>query len=132
MFLPWVRKKLLADPHYLGRWGQRKAELFLKRQCQLRTITRNFSSTGGELDLIMADNSGTIIFVEVKTRRNEDFMPAAAAVNAEKRKNITYTAKYFLKKFDLLKKSIRFDIITVILGDKGKPTIQHYPNAFVA
>ena len=132
MFLPWVKKKLLADPHYLGRWGQKKAELFLKRQCQLRTITRNFSSTSGELDLIMADSSGTIVFVEVKTRRNEDFIPALAAVNTKKQKKIIYTARHFLKKFDLLKKSIRFDIITVILGDKEKPTIQHYPNAFVA
>ncbi|MHC5121310.1 MAG: hypothetical protein ACYSO7_07365 [Planctomycetota bacterium] len=46
MFLPWVRKKLLADPHRLGRWGQNKAETFLKRQ-RLRTLARNFSFSGG-------------------------------------------------------------------------------------
>ncbi|MFZ9011150.1 MAG: YraN family protein, partial [Anaerohalosphaeraceae bacterium] len=79
MFLPWVRKKLLADPHRLGRWGQNKAETFLKRQ-RLRTLARNFSFSGGELDLVMGDSNGTIVFVEVKTRRDETFMPAVTTV----------------------------------------------------
>ena len=70
MLLPWVRKKLLANPHRLGRWGQNKAETFLKRQ-RLRTLARNFSFSGGELDLVMGDKNGTIVFVEVKTRRDE-------------------------------------------------------------
>ena len=81
--MPWVRKKLLADPKRLGRWGQNKAEVFLKRR-RLRTLARNFAGTNGELDLVMGDRDGTIVFVEVKTRRDEKFMPALAAVNAMK------------------------------------------------
>ena len=129
--MPWVRKRLLADPHRLGRWGQNKAEVFLKRQ-GLRTLASNFAGANGELDLIMGDRDGTIVFVEVKTRRNETFMPAVAAVNAKKRQHITRTAKCFLKQFKISDRPLRFDIITVILGKKGKPKIQHYPNAFVA
>lgn len=131
MLLWRLRKKLLADPHRLGRWGQDRAETFLKRQ-QLQTLARNFAFSGGELDLIMGDRDGTIIFVEVKTRRNEDYMPALAAVNAEKRRHISRTARCFLKQYKLAGKPFRFDIVTVILGDSGKPVIQHYPNAFVA
>ena len=129
--MPWLRKRLLANPHRLGRWGQNKAEVFLKRQ-GLRTLARNFAGANGELDLVMGDRDGTIVFVEVKTRRDETFMPAVAAVNAKKRRHITRTAKCFLKQFKISDRPLRFDIITVVLGKKGKPQIQHYPNAFVA
>ena len=132
MLLPWVRKKLLADPHRLGRWGQNKAETFLKRSRRLRTLARNFSFSGGELDLVMGDRDGTIVFVEVKTRRDETFMPAVAAVNAKKRRHIIRTAKCFLKQLKITDRPFRFDIVTVILGEKDKPDIQHYPSAFVA
>jgi putative endonuclease len=131
MLLPWVRKKLLSDPHRLGRWGQNRAERYLRR-CGLMTIARNYACSGGELDLIMAEKDGTMVFTEVKTRRNEDFYPAIAAVNQEKRRKITRTAKRFLKQFKVSDRPLRFDIITIVLGDKGKPQIQHYPNAFVA
>ena len=129
--MPWLRKRLLANPHRLGRWGQNKAEVFLKRQ-GLRTLARNFAGANGELDLVMGDRDGTIVFVEVKTRRDETFMPAVAAVNAKKRRHITRTAKCFLKQFKIPDRPLRFDIITVVLGKKGKRQIQHYPNAFVA
>ncbi len=128
--MPWMRKKLLADPHRLGHWGQKKAEVFLKRQ-RLRTLTRNFAFSGGELDLVMGDRDGTIVFVEVKTRRDEKFMPAVAAVDAKKRRHIKRTAKCFLRQFKISDRPLRFDIVTVILGNEGKPQIQHYPNAFV-
>ena len=131
LVLPWLRKRLLADPHRLGRWGQNKAEQFLKGQ-DLRTLARNFEGPSGEVDLIMGDRNGTIVFVEVKTRRNEAVMPALAAVNAEKRRHLKRTAKCFLRQFKLSGRPLRFDIVTVILGEKGKPQIRHYSNAFTA
>ena len=130
MLLPWARKKLLSDPHRLGRWGQNRAEKYLRRH-GLRTITRNYAFSGGELDLVMAEKDGTIVFTEVKTRRNEDIYPAIAAVNQEKRSKIRRTAKCFLRQFKISGRPLRFDIITVVLGEKGDPEIQHYPNAFV-
>ncbi|MEN8126793.1 MAG: YraN family protein [Planctomycetota bacterium] len=130
MLLPWVQKKLLTDPHRLGRWGQNRAEQYLRRK-GLRTIARNYAFSGGEVDLVMAGKDGTMVFTEVKTRRNEDFYPAIAAVNQKKRRKITRTAKRFLKQFQVSDRPLRFDIITVVLGEKGKPDIQHYPNAFV-
>jgi putative endonuclease len=130
MVLPWIRRKLLSDPHRLGRWGQNRAEKYLRRH-GLRTIARNYAFSGGELDLVMAEKDGTIVFTEVKTRRNEDFFPAIAAVNQKKRQKITRTAKCFLRQFKIPERPLRFDIITVVLGEKGNPEIQHYPNAFV-
>jgi len=130
MLLPWARKKLLSDPHRLGRWGQNRAERYLR--CRgLRTLARNYAFSGGELDLVMAEKDGTIVFTEVKTRRNEDLFPAVAAVNQKKRQKITRTAKCFLRQFNITERPLRFDIITVVLGEKGNPEIQHYPNAFI-
>ncbi|MHC5121311.1 MAG: YraN family protein [Planctomycetota bacterium] len=80
----------------------------------------------------MGDTNGTIVFVEVKTRRDERFMPALAAVTAKKRRHIVRTAKCFLKQLKISDRPFRFDIVTVILGNGAKPKIHHYPNAFVA
>ena len=130
MLLPWVRRKLLSDPHRLGRWGQNRAESYLRRR-GLRTIARNYAFVGGELDLVMAEKDGTLVFTEVKTRQSEDYYPAVAAVNHDKRRKITRTAKRFVKQFNVSQRPLRFDIVTVILGEQGAPEIQHYPNAFV-
>lgn len=130
MLLPWVRKRLLCDPKRLGRWGQNRSEKYLKRT-GWATIARNYAFGGGELDLVMADQDGTIVFVEVKTRRNEDFAAAKSAVNSKKQQKMTRTAKRFLKDFKISDRPLRFDVLTVILGDQGAPVIEHYPNAFI-
>jgi putative endonuclease len=129
MLLPWVRAKLLRDPKRLGRWGQRQAERYLKRR-GLTSIARNYSYAGGELDLVMAETDGTLVFVEVKSRQSETFMPAIAAVNVKKRQHIVRTAKRFLREFNVSDRPLRFDVITVILEPVGPVAISHYPNAF--
>ena len=129
MLLPGDRKRLLADPKKLGRWGQRQAERFLHR-AGCRTLTRNYGFRGGEIDLIMADGSGAVAFVEVKTRRSEDFAPAKSAVNTKKQQKLIRTAKRFLGTYKLSDRPLRFDVITVVLNENGPPQIKHYPSAF--
>lgn len=129
MLWQWGRKKLLADPKKLGRWGQKQAERHLRRR-GCRTIARNYAFRGGEIDLIVADEDGTVAFVEVKARRNEDFAPAKAAVNYKKQQKLSRTAKQFLKRYKLSGRPLRFDVITVILAEQGPPFIRHYPGAF--
>ena len=114
----------------LGRWGQKQAERFYKRS-KLRMIARNYSCQDGEIDIILTrPKDGVIVFAEVKTRRNEDFATAQSAVDTQKRSKIKQTAKCFLRDYNLMDRPLRFDIITVILGEKGKPTINHFPDAF--
>ena len=125
----WGRHRLLEDPKRLGRWGQQQAERFLvKRGC--RAIARNYAFPGGEIDLIMADGDGAVAFVEVKTRRDEEFAPAVCAVNAAKQQKLIRTAKRFLSQYKISDRPLRFDIITVVLGRKDKPKITHYQSAF--
>ena len=130
LLLPWVRKRLLENPKRLGRWGQNRSQKYLARR-GCKVIARNYAFTGGELDLVMADANGTIVFVEVKTRRNEAFAPAKAAVDYKKKQKMIRTAKRFLREFKISDRPLRFDVMTVILGPQGAPVIQHYPNAFV-
>lgn len=129
LFWPFGRRRLLADPKRLGRWGENQALRFLRGQ-GFRRIARNFRCDGGELDLILADPEGAVAFVEVKTRRNEDFAPAQVAVTPEKRRRMTRAAKVFARKYKLQDRPMRFDVVAVILGDGTKPEIRHYPNAF--
>jgi putative endonuclease len=124
------RKALLSDPKRLGRWGERRSERFLKG-AGLRTIARNYRCKVGEVDIVMADDTGTVVFVEVKTRADEEFTNAQDAVGHNKRKKLGSLAKYFLKSYNIKDKHIRFDVVAVVLGEKGRPEIRHYKNAFI-
>ena len=130
MLLPWIRRWLLADIYRLGRWGQKQAERHLRRS-GCRTIARNWAASCGELDLVVCGPDGTVVFVEVKTRRSEAFVPAVAAVNFKKQRKIGRTAKRFLTQYKLSGRPLRFDVITVILPVAGPMRLTHYAGAFV-
>ena len=127
--LPIPRRRLLADPKRLGRWGENRCRRYLKSK-GYRAIARNFSCPLGEIDLIAADNEGRIVFVEVKTRRNEDHAEALLAVNRSKQIRMARAANHFIKTYNIKNKPLRFDVVTVILNTKGPVTIRHYENAF--
>ena len=58
------------EPSTLGREGERLARQYLERKGYIY-LTSNFKRAHGEIDLIMKDGS-TLVFIEVKTRRNRD------------------------------------------------------------
>jgi len=124
------RRRLLADRAKLGRWGEKRCERLLRTK-GFRTLTRNFSCRTGELDLVMVDLDGTIVFVEVKTRADEAFAPAEATVSGAKQARMTRAARYFLATHDMQDRPCRFDVVTIVLGSRGRPEIRHYERAFV-
>ena len=128
LWLPGRRRKLLSDSRLLGRWGERYSERFLRRK-GLKRIARNFTCKLGEIDLIMADADGAIVFVEVKTRRDEGYARAQDAITSRKQTKLMRTAKYFLKTYKVKDKPLRFDVVAVVLGEKGPAEIRHYENA---
>jgi putative endonuclease len=119
-----------ADKELRGRWGEKRCEKFLKRK-GLKTLTRNFSCKTGEIDLIMVDRDGTLVFVEVKTRANEDFSSSESAVTKAKKTRMLRAARYFLAVNDIEDRPYRFDVVTIVLDEKGPGQIRHYENAFV-
>ncbi|OHB43204.1 MAG: hypothetical protein A2Y13_09725 [Planctomycetes bacterium GWC2_45_44] len=113
----------------LGRKGQELCEKFLKKQ-GFKLLERNFLCKTGEIDLIMAAPDGAVIFIEVKTRTTENFAEAEGAITAAKKSRMTRAAKFFVRKHRLEDFPLRSDVMIVIIGEKGKPEIRHYPSAF--
>ena len=112
-----------------GRAGEKLARRFLKKQ-GYRHLSSNYTTDRGEIDLIMQEGE-TIVFVEVKTRKTEEFTEAEAVVNYGKRKRMSAAARHFIHKNDFYDKPCRFDVVAVITNDKDKPVIRHQKNAFI-
>ena len=119
-----------TDPRRdLGQAGERLAEQFL-HQHGLKTVVRRFSTPVGELDLVMRDGD-TVVFVEVKTRRDRDLADPQDAVNLPKQRRMTRAARWFIQHQRWDDKPCRFDIVAVLLPPDGQPEIEHFPNAFL-
>src|SRR5258708_21535758 len=87
------------DPRHLtGRRGEEEAYFYLRKQGYVM-VARNYRSprSRSELDLVGWDGK-TLCFVEVKARNKRDFMPAEAAVDPEKQRDLAHVAREFLRK----------------------------------
>ena len=124
------RSRLLADRESLGRWGEKRAEKFLRAK-GFKTLTRNFSCKTGEIDLVMVDTDSTLVFVEVRTRADELFGPPEQSVTYPKKLRLIRAARYFLASHDIADRPFRFDVVAIVLPPKGPARIEHYQNAFV-
>jgi putative endonuclease len=127
------KRRLSSDPKLLGRWGEKRCEKFLKKK-GLKKLAHNFSCKAGEIDLIMVAPDRTIVFVEVRTRASrgqESFVPPESTITSAKKAKLRMTARYFLATHKVENRPFRFDIVTIVLGQKGREQINHYENAFV-
>ena len=124
------RNKLLNDSKLLGRWGEKRCEKFLKNK-GMKTLARNYSCRMGEIDLVMVDRDGTIVFVEVKARADEKFAAVESAVDYPKQKKLALTGRFFLSTNNISNRVCRFDVVTLLLAQKGPAQLHHYQRAFV-
>jgi putative endonuclease len=131
-FTNWLLNsgKLPAERKLLGRGGERRCERFLRKK-GLKKLARNFSCKTGELDLVMVDTDGTIVFVEVKTRADESFTQTEEVITAAKKLRLIRAARYFLKINDIEDRPCRFDVVTLLSGPAGPEQLRHYENVFV-
>ena len=81
---------------------------------------------GGEVDLIMRDRDGTLVFVEVRARRDARHGGAAGSVGAIKQRRLVYAAHHFLLEWPS-PPPCRFDVVAID-GD----TVDWLPGAFWA
>ncbi len=124
-----IRRRLLADRRLLGQWGERFCEARLLRK-GWRTFAKAYKTADGEIDLVMVEPDGGIVFIEVKTRAGEDFAPAETAIDYKKKLRMTCTAKQMIKKYNLFDRPLRFDVAVIIIRTTGKPEFRYYQNAF--
>lgn len=111
-----------------GTATETRAEQFLQQQ-GLVTLTKNYRSKLGEIDLIMMQND-EIIFVEVRLRSHRQFASAAESVSSGKQRKIIQTAHCYLQQHQLTEKAnCRFDVIAFSDSHSDPEWIQ---NAFSA
>lgn len=113
----------------VGKEGENIAADFLVNK-GFKIIKRNYQYGHGEIDII-ADDNGTLVFVEVKTRLNFEFGEPEYAINTSKIKQIKKIAELYLFDNEIEEANCRFDVVAVLLRGKSEPQITHYENAFM-
>ena len=124
----WLRRLFAERP--LGQRGEALAARYLRRR-GYKILARTHRLFPGELDLVALDRD-TVVFVEVKTRRSADAGHPAEAVTPAKQRRLTRLAVTFLKRHGLLERPARFDVVAITWPERGRPTIEHFENAFDA
>jgi putative endonuclease len=130
----WIENLLTrnAEPLHLktGRWGEQQAVRMLKTKRHRLLGRRVRVGRHDEIDII-TEHRDTLVFVEVKTRRNEKYGRPFSSVNAAKRRCLSRAAVAYLKRKKIKPEFIRFDVVEVI-GEPGgaEPEIRHIENAF--
>ena len=107
-----------------GRRGEDIAAKYLSENGYI-ILKRNFSSSGGEIDII-AKKGQHLAFVEVKTRRNNKFGSPSEAVNRHKIRKIIQCAKAYIMCYNDYE-DISFDVCEVYTEDRF---INYIENAF--
>ena len=65
----------------------------------LRLLERNYRTPGrggGEIDLILRERDGTLVFVEVRSRASRAFGGAGASIGSTKQRRIIFAARHYL------------------------------------
>ena len=115
-------------PRSLGQQGEDAAVRHLKR-AGYKILERNRFLGRYEIDII-AREGDTVAFVEVKTRRSADPVDPQENVHREKRRRIRAAARRYIQREDRDDVYYRFDIVTVVLPEKGRPEIELIRDAF--
>ncbi|WP_194814636.1 YraN family protein [Nocardia sp. XZ_19_385] len=118
----------MTDNKALGARGEELAAKYLLAT-GWEIIGRNWRCRFGELDLIAHDSKVTA-FVEVKTRRGLGFGRPEESVTFDKRRRIRQLALLWLQEHDGPYRTVRFDVISVLVLPGREPVVEHLAAAF--
>ncbi len=111
----------------MNRAGARAEDLCaeLLRKAGLRLLARNWRCRHGEIDLV-AEEGATLVFAEVRYRRNRRYGGAAESVTAAKQARLVAAARlYLMRRPDA---DCRFDVLLLDSLEAGR--IEWIRNAF--
>lgn len=112
----------------VGQQGETLACQYLVRQ-GYRLIARNYRTKLGEIDII-AEERGTLVFVEVKTRRGHQCGHPFEAVTPTKCRQISKVALQYLAETGREGHSARFDVVAISFAGEAEPVVELVKNAF--
>jgi putative endonuclease len=114
------RRGAATDKQQRGDAAEALALAHLTRQ-GLTLVERNYRvargphARGGEVDLILRDRDGTLVFVEVRSRADGRHGGAAASVGAAKRARLVLAARHYLLRL-ATPPACRFDVVAIDAG----------------
>jgi putative endonuclease len=123
-----AQRRLLAPDLATGHRGEDIAHRYLQRR-GYRVVARNFRprSGVGEIDLIAWDRE-TLVIVEVKTRRSDEFGLPERNVTPEKEQSLVRAARDYARRAGVDWEKVRFDLISIVLREP--PAVVHQEAAF--
>lgn len=121
-WIPWRRSK-----YDLGGRGEDLAAKHLKK-LGCRILERQYRDPPGEIDLIVRDGE-TIVFVEVRSRTGALAGTPEETILPAKEQILLRTAEKYLHRRKLDDAPARFDVVTIVWGNAGKPSLTHYRDA---
>ena len=114
------RRNAATDRQQRGDAAEAQALTHLQRH-GLVLVERNYRvargphARGGEVDLILREPGGTLVFVEVRARADARHGGAAASVGAAKRASLVLAARHFLLRY-AAPPPCRFDVVAIDAG----------------
>ena len=106
-----------ASTKSVGDAGEARALAHLER-LGLTLVQRNYrvaagpNARGGEVDLILRERDGTLVFVEVRSRGGASHGGAAASVGVAKQRSLVFAAQHFVRALRTLP-PCRFDVVAI-------------------
>lgn len=119
----------MAEHNDLGKWGEDEAALYYEDR-GYEILERDWKVGKRDIDLIaLTEDKDTLVFVEVKTRQNNDLQEPEKAVDVKKMRNLAIAANAYVKLHGL-DMDVRFDIISVIGKCSCVESIECFEDAF--
>jgi len=117
---------LHTQQQIIGKSKEKLACQYLEEK-GFKLIEKNYYCRRGEIDLIMRDQD-SLVFVEVRYRKNANFGSALESVNTKKQKCLIFSAEHYLQQTHT-PLAARFDVVA-ISGSDTNPVIDWVKNAF--
>jgi len=119
----------MSSSKQLGKWGEALAASYFQNE-GYNILAQNFCIRGGELDLV-AQKSGLLLIVEVKTRKNKWFQHPLESITPQKMRRlkkaaITYFERHPPQNVDI----VRFDLVTILGTPQTGHSLEHYRDIF--
>jgi putative endonuclease len=128
MWWPWKRKT--PDHLRAGEWGEKQAARMLNRKGYRILGQRVRVGRRDELDIVARDGE-VLVFVEVKTRKGEEYGRPISSVKRWKRHSLSRAAIRYMKQLQSKPDYFRFDVVEIVgAEDSAEPIIRHVENAF--
>jgi putative endonuclease len=98
----------------LGKQGEELAASYLQKCQNYRIVQRNYRCVFGEVDIVAKDHD-VLTFIEVRTRKSEDYGNPKESITKRKQGQLSKVALEFINKHNLHHMKARFDVVAVYL-----------------